>query len=473
MKYALNIEQLWVHAQHNTSDNAIVRGVNLQLAAGSCLTLLGESGSGKSILAQAIMGTLPAGLVSQGRIVIAEKAVSSPTALWGHQMAMLAQEPWLSLNPTMPLLAQVAEVLHFVRRMPWKQAQQHALQILERLSLQGASQQFVHQISGGMAQRIAFAATTATGASLLIADEPTKGLDVTLRDRVSALLTQHVQNHADNALLTITHDVELAARLGGHLAVMLQGEIIEQGPAQDVLQNPKHAYTQALIAATPRHWPTLFTSLPADAPTLLDGMHLSKRFGQKTLFNDVSFGLKTGEVLAITGPSGCGKTTLGHMVMGIEPVSHGKVQWHKAHKAYHCQKLYQDPPAAFAPYRLLRLALQDLIDRHRLDWARVYPWMHQLQLGEELLDRLPSEVSGGELQRFALIRVLLMQPALVFADEPTSRLDPILQQHTMRMIVEHAQHHGFGVLLVTHDPDLAHRSAHRTISHLFDRRPHC
>jgi peptide/nickel transport system ATP-binding protein len=199
--------------------------------------------------------------------------------------------------------------------------------------------------------------------------------------------------------------------------------------------------------------------------------NLSKGFGETRLFQNLSFGIREGEVVAVTGPSGCGKTTLGHMVIGIETASEGSVHWHSPMRACQRQKLYQDPPAAFAPRRLLRMAIQDLINRHRLDWTQVHELMTELSLAPALLDRLPTEVSGGELQRIALIRVLLLRPSLVFADEPTSRLDPLLQQQTMRLIVDYAQRQRFAVLLVTHDPDLATRSAHRTLTGLFDNSP--
>lgn len=475
MSCALEIEGLWVHARGAGREHAIVRGASLQLAAGTCLTLLGESGSGKSILAHAIMGTLPGNLHTEGRIRLAgtqvltgDAHIAAARGLWGRQLAMLPQEPWLSLNPTMALQAQVAEVPHFLHRLGWSHANQLARSALDTLGLGQTTRPFAHQISGGMAQRVAFAATRATGAALLIADEPTKGLDVTLRDRIGELLVQHVRAGADNALLTITHDVELAAQLGGYIAVMQDGSIVEQGPAADLLKNPRHAYTRALIAAVPSRWPTLISPLPVDAQPVLTVDKLAKGFGETRLFQNLSFGMREGEVVAVTGPSGCGKTTLGHMVIGIETASEGSVHWHSPTRACQRQKLYQDPPAAFAPRRLLRMAIQDLINRHRLDWTQVHELMTELSLAPALLDRLPTEVSGGELQRLALIRVLLLQPSLVFADEPTSRLDPLLQQQTMRLIVDYAQRHRFGVLLVTHDPDLAARSAHHTLSGLFD-----
>ena len=470
MTLALEINNLHVTAPGQPSDAGIVRGVSLALAAGQRLTILGESGSGKSILAQAIMGTLPTGMQTRGQVAVwgqpvvgHHAAAKAQPPLWGRQLAMLPQEPWLALNPTMRTHTQVAEVAHFVKDQAWPAARQTADQALAQLQLQHAARKYPHQVSGGMAQRVSFAATCAAGAQLLIADEPTKGLDAALRDQVADLLAAHVptENATHTALITITHDVALAHRLGGTVAIMLDGQVIEHGPASEVLVRPQHAYSQALVQADPAHWRGLLQPVAAAAAPVVLAQGLAKSFGAERLFSNVDLSIAQGEIVAVTGPSGCGKTTLGHILLGVAQPDAGVVSRPPGTPPHAFQKLYQDPPAAFAPSRTLRQCLHDLITRHRRSWADATELMRELKLGPELLERLPDQVSGGELQRFALLRVLLLQPRFIFADEPTSRLDPLIQKTTMALLCASAAAHRFGVILVTHDAAVAAHAAHR------------
>lgn len=466
MTLALEITDLEIRTQARHAHGTIVHRTSLQLAPGARLTILGESGSGKSILAQAIMGTLPPGVTATGSISVWGQAVNrmaapARRALWGRALAMLPQEPWLALNPTMRSLAQVAEVPHRVLGQPWPAAQDTARAALGQVRLLAAAHKYPHQISGGMAQRVAFAATCASGARLLIADEPTKGLDAALRDQIGDLLSAHLR--ADHALITITHDVALARRLGGTVAVMLDGCIVEQGLASAVLEHPRHAYSQALVRADPARWSPMAHTLPSSARTVVQAVQVSKTFDTHTLFSGADLAVAQGEIVAVPGPSGCGKTTFGHILLGLEHADRGQVHRPGASRPWSLQKLYQDPPAAFAPLRSLRDSLDDLVHRHRLGMTDARELMRTLRLGDELLDRLPAQVSGGELQRFALLRVLLLRPAFVFADEPGSRLDPVTQKLTMQLLNDSAAAHRFGVVLVTHDAAVARNGAHRVV----------
>lgn len=443
----------------------LFEGVDLELHAEQRLTLIGESGSGKSIFAQAIIGILPDALQTSGCVEIAGQRTdgqrSRTQPLWGNTVVMLPQEPWSTLNPLMRILPQVAESAHYVTKASWPQARAAALTGLKQLGVDHAAHQYLHQISGGMAQRVGIVAAGLGGARLLLADEPTKGLDEDSREQVAKLLA--AAQGRGQALLTITHDLDLARQLGGTLMVVQRGNVVEMGDAEQVLSNPQHAYTKALVAAMPAKWAPLVQPLkPKHGSTVIQGRGLSKRYGARRLFDDVNISIAPGEVVSVSGHSGCGKTTLGNILLGVKGADRGEVVRSPVPR-WKFGKLYQDPLAAFPPQRRLRDALDDLVRLHGLNGSRIEPLMQELSLRPELLDRLPNEVSGGELQRIALLRLLLLEPAFIFADEPTSRLDLITQQDTMRIICRATQQHDCAVLLVSHDPSLASASSHRQI----------
>lgn len=295
----------------------LVDPVSLSLRQGQAVTVLGESGSGKSLLAQAILGTLPRGLSASGRLEVGEDAFDPARPqdnrrLWGRRIAVLPQEPWLALDPLMRGTAQVAEAHDLVAGHPRPDAQAEA--DLSTLGLEAARDLFPWQLSGGMAQRLAFAAARAGGAAITVADEPTKGLDADRRDDVLALLQRGLTG---GGLLTITHDLTLAAGLGGEILVMQGGSVVERGPAERVLTAPEHPYTQALIAADPARWPR--RARVAKGVDLLSAEDFGVARGGKPLFQPVDFSLSRGQILGISGPSGCGKSSLGNALLGLLP----------------------------------------------------------------------------------------------------------------------------------------------------------
>lgn len=477
MTIALEIQQLSVFGEAQ----GLVQDISLQIPAGTSLTLLGESGSGKSLLAQAIMGNLPAPLQCSGIVQIGAhrsdaRLQKARHSLWGRKIGLLPQEPWLALDPTMRVERQIAETYALVSHPPADsqndtlraarlQARSFAQRALQSLGLQAAAKKYPHMISGGMAQRVAFLATHAAGAPMMIIDEPTKGLDSDRRDEVVQLLKTALAQGI--GLLTITHDVALARALGGQIAVMLNGRIVEQGAADEILDHPQHEYTRRLFAADPVNWPP-HQRRETQATTADDVVvrieKVAKRFGRQQLFSDVSASIRKAEFVSVSGPSGSGKTTLGNIVLGLVKPDQGRIERNAALPALAFQKIYQDPSAAFAPGISLRRCLQDLVELHKLDWQVLNSLLARLGLQPALLERLPSQVSGGELQRFALARVLMLKPALIFADEPTSRLDLITQQETLKLLAEHADEHRCAVLLVTHDRDIARHLADRQLS---------
>lgn len=452
----------------------LVHPASLTIRAGRPFTILGETGSGKSLLAQAIIGTLPRGLRAEGRVTVDGRRLDLASgqdhrALWGRTLGVLPQEPWLALDPTMGARRQVEEGYRFVRGLPAARSRTRAAADLAALGLDGAGEKLPSELSGGMAQRVAFAAARAGGARIVIADEPTKGLDIFRRDEVIALLLKEIED--GGGLLTITHDLELARRMGGDVAVVLEGRIIEQGPAAQVLGAPHHDYTRRLIAADPAAWPPR-SAAPPRAPgarPVLTATGLGKTRGGQLLFSGRDLTVLPGEIVGITGPSGCGKSTFGDILLGLVAPDAGTVARAEGVSRVRFQKLYQDPPAAFPQKVSIRRALRDLVRLHGLDAGRIAPLLERLRLSPDLLDRLPGQVSGGELQRFALLRVLLLDPVFLFADEPTSRLDLITQQETVELLAEVARERDCAVLIVSHDEELIRKVSDRRLA--FGDRP--
>ncbi|NVK41677.1 MAG: ABC transporter ATP-binding protein [Oceanospirillaceae bacterium] len=447
------------------SDGArLLEPVSIRLEPGRPLVVLGETGSGKSLLSQALTGALPRGLKARGRICLGDTVLDAARPadhrrLWGREIAVLPQEPWLSLDPLMRAQQQVSESHSLVRGLGRLRAEQAANRDLAALGLAGAARRYPHQLSGGMAQRVAFAAARAGGARILIADEPTKGLDAERRDEVAALLLQEVA--AGGSLMVVTHDLDLAQRLGGEVLVIRQGALVERGRSAVIFELPHQDYTRRLLAADPRRWATT-SPAQTGTETLLEVQDLSLSRGGRSLIEGLSLRVGAGEIVGITGPSGCGKSSLGDVLLGLHGPDSGRVERSVA-RPHAYQKLFQDPPSAFPRTLPLGTALRDLVRRHRLDAARVAPLMQRLRLRPDLLERRPGEVSGGELQRLALLRVMLLEPVFLFADEPTSRLDPITQQEVIGLLRELACQ-GCAVLIVSHDPELIARTVHRSIA---------
>lgn len=438
----------------------LLQELSLTLSPGQALTLIGESGSGKSLLAHALMGTLPAPLTGQGQLTIGggQHDLGSPERLrplWGRELAMLPQEPVLALDPTMGLLRQVEEGWRGARQA----ARAQARAALSGLGLGDREHHFPHQISGGMAQRAAFAAATLGQARLLIADEPSKGLDGLARERLQQLLQGYLAE--SRHLLTITHDLALARALGGWVLVIRGGEVVEQGPAERVLHQPLHPYTCQLLAAEPAAWPA--PRFAAKGEWLIKGEGLGMGYGEHSLFAGLDVQIAERERLAIMAPSGVGKSTLGNLLLGLQSPRAGRVLRRQGIEAHRWQKLYQDPVQAFASRVRLDTLFEDLLRRHRLPRAALDDYLERLGLSPRLLARLPNQVSGGELQRLSLIRALLLRPVLLFADEPTSRLDPLSQQQTMACLDGALGETGCALLLVTHDEDLALKMGERCL----------
>lgn len=448
----LGVEGLSVHAGRE----CLLRELSFGLRAGESLTLLGESGAGKSLLAQAVMGNLAEALRADGRVTL--EGVTTPAAesnarrgRWGRGLALLPQEPALALDALRRIEPQLAEVHALVRGLPGAQARREAARELDALGLVEAARRHAWEISGGMAQRAVAAMALAGGARVLLADEPTKGLDAHWRAHVVAML-RGVRDEG-GCVVTITHDLAVARALGGRLMVLREGEVVEDGDAAQVLAQPGDGYTRRLVAADPAHWPR--RAAAGGGAEVLRTQGLGRRFGERVLFEDLALALHRGERLVLQGGSGTGKSTLGNVLLGLLPPSAGCVQRAPGLAPHAFQKLYQDPVATFAPRATLEQSLRDVLRLHRRDGRELRESLGRLGVSEALLRRRPGQVSGGELQRVALARVLLARPALLFADEPTSRLDLLTQQQALALLLDEIEHLGAALVLVTHDDGIA------------------
>ncbi|MET3493172.1 ABC transporter ATP-binding protein [Variovorax boronicumulans] len=459
----LAADNLGVHV----GNKALLRDVSFSLRPGDVLTLLGESGAGKSLLAQAVMGNLPSALRASGSVTLDGTQSRADDARarrprWGRTLALLPQEPSLALDPLMRIAPQLSETHELVRGASFDDAEAAALRDLQAAGLPASARQYPWQLSGGMAQRAAAAVACAGGARILLADEPTKGLDAHWRDHTVAML-QGVQR-GGGCVVVITHDLRVAQALGGQLIVLCAGDVVERGDARAVLADPQHAFTRRLVAADPARWPRRASAAKAhaadstDAP-VLSAQGLSKGFGGKPLFDGLDVQIRAGDRFVVQGASGTGKSTLGNVLLGLMPADRGTVRRAAGLHATAFQKLYQDPVASFAPQVSLAQSLRDVAARHRCAWPEVLRLLDRMGVPHELLARRPAQVSGGELQRVALARVLTVQPALVFADEPTSRLDPVSQQEAMAVLLDALDERGAALMLVTHDDDMANAVA--------------
>ena len=469
----LSAEDVSVRVQG--AQTALLEPVSLALKAGEPLVVIGETGSGKSLLAQALLGTLPPELVASGSLWLDGEPYPLHTPenrrpLWGRRLAVLPQEPWLALDPLMKVIRQVGEAYRLVAGRSAQASHAAARSDLEQLGVAAASEQLPGKLSGGMAQRVAFAAARAGGAPLLIADEPTKGLDAARVSEIGELLLKSLAETPRAGLMVITHDMALAHQIGGRLMVVRRGQVIEQGATRDVLAAPTHAYTRRLVNAAPQAWPEAAFKPAADSAsrdgkaageTIIRAENLTIARGDTTLLRDVELSVKGGEIIGVQGASGCGKSSLGDALLGLLPPHSGRVVQHAERLEY--QKLYQDPVATFPPRRTLGRLLKDLSARHGLDDSQLPQLMEQLSLAPELLSRLPGQVSGGELQRFALLRLMLIKPRFVFADEPTSRLDPLVQQEVIACMVKMVREQGTALVLVSHDAALLRKVADRVL----------
>ncbi|GAA3992647.1 dipeptide ABC transporter ATP-binding protein [Comamonas faecalis] len=484
----------------------VVHGVDFDIAAGEKLALVGESGSGKTISALALLRLVADAQISgkavfEGRDLL-QLSERELRGVRGSDVAMVFQEPMTALNPLMSVGAQIVEVLVLKQALTRAQALQSAIELLARTGLPEPARRagsYPHQLSGGQRQRAVIAMALASAPKLLLADEPTTALDVSLRGQILDLLTD-LQRQTGMAVLLITHDLLLVRRFADRVAVMEAGHLVETAPCSTLFEQPRHAYTRRLISSTPRRDVVEAAGLPggSDAPAaqaqglrvaypvLIAGLRGWFSKGEFIAVKGAGFRIDAGQTLGVVGESGSGKSTLAQALLGLLPSS-GQLQvagqqWHQPaqHNGTHNQALrrrvqvvFQDPFSSLSP----RLTVEEIVGEglrvHQRHLSvnerreRVRALLAEVGLAEAqfpaLLSRYPHEFSGGQRQRLAIARALVLDPHLLVLDEPTSALDVTIQQQVLQLLQRLQKERGLAYLLITHDVAVVRAMAHQVI----------
>ena len=466
----------------------VLHDINLTVQTGRKLALVGESGSGKTVLAQGIMRLNPlvlfeGALKFEGNDLLnrSERALQK---LRGREIGMVFQEPMTALNPVMRVGAQIAEVLTLHLGLDKKQAWARAVALLAETGIREPEQKafaYPFQLSGGQRQRAMIAMAVAAEPKLLIADEPTTALDVAVQAQILDLLARLQQAH-NMTMLYITHDLNLVRRFADDVAVMRNGRIVEAGEAAEVFARPQHEYTQMLLNAGAARKVAPLADNPA---TVLQAEQLSVSVKEsagwfkkrsKTLLEPLSFDLKAGETLGVIGESGSGKTTLAKAVMHLIDSSTAKPYTLKINgepwsdkSRKDIQMVFQDPFGAFNPrmnvFNIVSEALrvhQPGLPRDEMR-RRVQDVLQQVGLPEDALERYPHAFSGGQRQRLAIARAIIVRPKILVLDEPTSALDVQWQQQILELLADLQQKHGLSLIIISHDLAVIRALSHRVM----------
>ena len=520
----LEVEHLRVQFTSDSSTTTAVVDESFSIRPGETLALVGESGSGKSVTSLSVMrlvehggGKIVNGSIKlrcrDGRVVDLRHANKSELQhLRGSEVAMIFQEPMTSLNPVFTVGAQIAESLILHRGMDEKEALKEAVHLLELVRIPDAeriSLRFPHQLSGGMRQRVMIAMALACKPQLLIADEPTTALDVTVQAQILALISE-LQKEIGMAVLFITHDMGVVAQIADRVAVMRYGEIVESGTAQAIFAHPQHPYTQALLSAVPRlgalkdiEHPCFFRlidpdngkvieppsdKLPPPGETILEVKNLVKTFPVRTDFwgrptyvvracDHVSFDLRAGETLSIVGESGCGKSTTGRAVLRLLDVDSGEVlhrgksllrmtRHELQEERRNLQMIFQDPYASLDPRQTVGYSIAEPMMIHNYCskkemYDRVALLLKRVGLSPDMANRYPHEFSGGQRQRICIARALSLKPQIIVADECVAALDVSIRAQVVNLMMELQEEMGLSYIFISHDMGVVERISHR------------
>ena len=496
MNNVLTITDLGISFATDAGAVKAVDGVSLNVAPGEVLAIVGESGSGKTVTAKTILGLLPETATAHGAVVLSSKDGRSQhdiislgkqqlRQVRGTDVSMVFQEPSTALNPVYTVGWQIAEGIRAHGEFSRKEAKAKAIEILGRVGIpdpQTRVNYYPHQFSGGQKQRVVIAMALVLDPGLIVADEPTTALDVTVQAEILDLL-RHCRDEFGTAIVLITHNMGVVADLADRVAVMYEGKVVEEAPAQVLFSSPQHEYTKKLLAAVPHVGQGIVRAKAraearepgwAQLPPVVvaDNLRIEYpgRFGRAgfVAVDGVSFAIRPGEVLGLVGESGSGKTTIGRAIAGLTRVTGGSltVLGHEMNgfKEREFKKLrsdigfvFQDPASSFNP--LLTIAdcvAEPLVVHGRAAnpgaaRKRVNELLEAVQLPKAFGDRYPHELSGGQRQRASLARALALEPTLLIADEPTSALDVSVQARVLELFAELQREFGFAALFISHD----------------------
>ena len=519
-----------VSVDFNT-DNGVFRAVDnldFDVRPGRTLAIVGESGSGKSVTSMAIMRLTDysSGRIATGQILfrddqghetdLTKASDEQMRAIRGNDIAMIFQEPMTSLNPVFTIGDQIVEAIMLHQQLSRSAARQSARKLLEKVRLPDAEQlldRYPHQLSGGMRQRVMIAMALSCQPRLLIADEPTTALDVTIQAQILNTIRE-LQRDLGTAVIFITHDMGVVAEMADDVVVMLRGKKVEQGTVDDIFNAPKHPYTRALLAAVPRLGSLTGRDLPLRTPqTVLDGDTLREvgetreqdtarydepvlrvdklttrfdvghnLFGRVThrvhAVEEVSFDVYPGETLALVGESGSGKSTIGKTLQQLVAPTSGAVRYNgqdifsmdaagRQRLRQEIQYIFQDPYASLDPRKTVAFSIAEPIRTHGLLHGedaiarRVGELLEQVGLKPEHAKRYPHEFSGGQRQRVCIARALASNPKLIIADESVSALDVSIQAQILNLLMDLQKDRGLSYLFITHDMAVVEKVSHR------------
>ncbi|RII43494.1 ABC transporter ATP-binding protein [Galactobacter valiniphilus] len=489
----LDIRDLKVAFAAGDTAKLAVKGLDLQVKAGEVVALVGESGSGKSVTSLSTMGLLPPNAMVSGSVeVTGHQVIGLPEErmrkLRATEIAMVFQEPMTALNPVLTVEQQLTEALETHNLAFGQAARDRAISLLERVGIPDAAKrikQYPHQFSGGQRQRIVIAMALTCEPKVIIADEPTTALDVTVQADVLDLLRE-LKDDLGVGILLITHNMGVVADMADRVSVMFMGDLVEEGTVQDILYRPQHPYTQALLAAVPRLTDVALThddeagrleaervaaAAAADREVVLSAKNIAIDYKVKSgvfrAAEGVSFDVAAGETTALVGESGSGKSTVAKAVLGLLPTAEGELRVQgrdlarlKGKEAKLARRaigvVFQDPAASLDPRFPIGDCIMEPMVVHKVGSkadrvARAKELLAAVKLPADVLNRYPHELSGGQKQRVGIARALVLDPTVLIADEPTSALDVSVQATVLEMLKEIQADFGFACLFVSHD----------------------